>query len=90
MKIFMSLLIVVTLLLGNICAIAESDYSEMTLDELLEAQEKLTAAIEAAQQSADDQVIQEEQTSSLDASNYTEMSKGSKGDEVIRHSAWGV
>ena len=82
MKIFMSLLIVVTLLLGNICAIAESDYSEMTLDELLEAQEKLTAAIEAAQQSADDQVIQEEQTSSLDASNYTEMSKGSKGDEV--------
>ena len=82
MKKFMSFLIVVTLLLGSICAIAETDYSGMTLDELLKAQEQLNAAIEAAQQSTDNQATQEEQAPILDVSNYTEMSKGAKGDEV--------
>ena len=82
MKKFMSFLIVVTLLLGSICAIAETDYSGMTLDELLKAQEQLNAAIEAAQQSTESQETQEEQAPPLDTSNYTEMAKGAKGDEV--------
>ena len=82
-RILISLLLAASLLIVSTSAISEIDYSGMTLDELLEAQEQLTAAIEAAQQPSDDQETQEEPSSSLDASNYTEISKGAKGDEVV-------
>jgi len=78
-----SILLTVALLIVSSSAIAEIDYSGMTLDELLEAQEQLTAAIETAKESTDNQDIQEEPLTSLDTSNYTELSKGAKGDEVI-------
>ena len=78
-----SLLLAAALLFVGTSVIAEIDYSGMTLDELLEAQEQLTAAIEAAQQASEKHDIQEEPLPSLDPSYYTEMSKGAKGDEVI-------
>jgi len=78
-----SLLLAVALLIVSTSAIAEIDYSGMTLDELLEAQEQLTAAIETAKEFADNQEIQDEPLPSMDTSNYTELSKGAKGDEVI-------
>ena len=81
-RILISLLLTAALLIINASAFAETDYSGMTLDELLEAQEQLTAAIEAAQQSSESQETQEEPIPSLDTSGYTEMSKGAKGDDV--------
>ena len=75
-------MLVMGLLITSICAVAEIDYTEMTLDELLEAQEQLTAAIEAARQASENQESEKEQAPALDASNYTEMTKGAKGDDV--------
>ena len=87
-KTVISILITISLVITMIGTLAEIDYSGMTLDELMEAQDQLTAAIEAAQQSiqSDEQATTDEtQTNAvpeLDSSNYTELTKGSKGDEV--------
>ena len=81
-KTVISILITISLVITMIGTLAEIDYSGMTLDELMEAQEQLTAAIEAAQKAAENADTQKKQAPTLDASNYTEMTKGAKGDEV--------
>lgn len=81
-KTIISIVLIITILVSVISALSETDYTKMTLEELLEEQEKLTAAIEEAKKTAESQASQVEQMPALDASNYTEMSKGAKGDDV--------
>ena len=81
------MIISLLMLMAGMSTFAEVDYTGMTLDELLEAQEQLTIAIEAAQNNAQSEEAQDEEAQSepmpdLDTSGYTELSKGSKGDEV--------
>ena len=81
-KIAISLLLVIALVISVAGVFAEVDFTGMSLDELLEAQEQLNSAIKAAQGNAESDESEEADAPELDASGYTELSKGSKGDEV--------
>lgn len=81
-KIVISILLVVCIFATMIGVLAEIDYSGMTLEELLAEQEKLTAAIENAKNAAETEESSQEKAPALDASNYTEIAKGAKGDDV--------
>ena len=94
-RIVLSILLVLALVFGHMLAIAEIDFTGMSLDELLAAQEQLEAAIETAKQEVkeeDDLETEDEtdgepedaldQLTGLDESGYTLLEKGAKGDEV--------
>ena len=81
-KIRVSLILIVALVASVIGCFAEVDFSDMSLDELLEVQEQLNSAIKAAQGDEENANAEEPSTPAPDASNYTELTKGSKGDEV--------
>lgn len=82
-KSIISLLLIIALLTVCTQSFAEIDFSDMTLEELLETQERLTAAIEEAQNKTEtEEGGQEDNTPTLDTSNYSELSKGSKGEAV--------
>ena len=83
-KMINSLSLVIVVVLSMTCAFAEINLDDMTLDEMLSLQEQLDAAIEAAQGPSDSEVEQNEGLAvELDASQYTELANGSKGDEVV-------
>jgi len=84
----LSIALVFAMMFGSVMACAEIDYSGMTLDELLDAQDQLTEAIEAARAAEGEEPKEEPEEdipdllSGLDESQYTLLEKGSKGDEV--------
>ncbi len=81
-KIVISLLLVVAMISSGVYALADVDFSDMTLDELLSLQEQLDAAIEEARQTDEPTDSEEPVGATLDTTGYVELSKGSKGDEV--------
>ena len=84
-KILMSLCLVVALVTSTVGTFAEIDMSNLSLDELLSIQEQVNAAVEEAKNSSESADAQGTEISGLDASGYTELTKGSKGDEVKMH-----
>jgi len=80
-KVLICLALVMAMAASVFGTFAEMDFSGMTLEELLAVQEQLNAAIEAAS-GAEPAADGETQPQELDASGYTELTKGSKGDGV--------
>lgn len=81
-KIAVSLVLVVALFASVIVAFADIDFTDMSLDELLAVQEQLSSAISTAQDKTESTEVEEATASEPDASGYSELSKGSKGDAV--------
>ena len=81
-KTAISFLIIISLVITMVGTIAEIDYSGMTLEELMEAQEQLTAAIEEVKKTVDASDGEDTVATPLDTTGYIELSKGSNGDEV--------
>ena len=81
-KITISLLLIVSLIASAVGAFAEIDFTDMPLDELLAIQEQLSSAIAEAQNNSEVTETEDTAAPELDTSGYTELTKGSKGDEV--------
>ena len=81
-KTAISILVFISLVITLLGTSAETDFSGMSLEELMEVQEQLTVAIEEANNASKTVDASEPASPELDTTGYMELTIGSKGDEV--------